>query len=484
MRFLHWAKGIVRLAGIDQAVAFTLAGHLWNVATAPLLLVLMIRSLEVGERGVLFNFISICQVQVIFALGVGTVIQQLASRQRAFLQPQPDGTFSGDRPAKQRLASLFRGGLLWFLGIAVTAFFVLLPVGWGFFQTSPGTESVSWKLPWILTLFVAVLDSAVNSVCLFLSGCGQVTEVARVTALKQAVMTSALMLGLLAGIRLLAHPASGFLGIVVCLGWLLLTRRRLLVDLWQTPKPQDGFRWRRDVWPLQWRVSTSWLSTMIVMHGLNPATLYWQGAESAGQVGLSMYILLTIQNMGWSWMATRIPQFGVLAAQRRWKELMHTFRAVLTRSTAFILAIGGTLIAVSTWLHHEAADPSTLGRWLGSAQAPAKTIADGPSRSGPSEAIPTQPLLAPWPLVLLVLAVVALHIFLAQAALLRAHGHDPILPTAVLLAGVTILTLAVAGQLGSVLSMIAAYAVVVGLLALGLGTWVTRKALREWHVSG
>ncbi|MCX7702273.1 MAG: hypothetical protein N2039_15460, partial [Gemmataceae bacterium] len=160
------------------------------------------------------------------------------------------------------------------------------------------------------------------------------------------------------------------------------------------------------------------------------------------------------------------------------------FRAVLTRSTAFILAIGGTLIAVSTWLHHEAADPSTLGRWLGSAQAPAKTIADGPSRSGPSEAIPTQPLLAPWPLVLLVLAVVALHIFLAQAALLRAHGHDPILPTAVLLAGVTILTLAVAGQLGSVLSMIAAYAVVVGLLALGLGTWVTRKALREWHVSG
>lgn len=477
MKAFRWAKGAARLMGIDQAVAFTLAGNLWNVVTAPLLLVLVVSRVDVAERGLLFNFISICQVQLIFALGVGTVIQQLTSRERAFLSFQPDGTLEGDPYAKARLAALFRIGLLWFFGLAFVAHLILLPAGWWFFETSPGTESISWQIAWGLTITVAVADAAVNNLSLFLSGCGQVTEVARLTAAKQVVMTTALMLGLFWGGRLLAHPISGFAGFVLCTGWLIVARRRLLLDLWRFPKKGVPFGWWTHVWPLQWRVSISWLSTMAVMHGLNPATLFWKGAQEAGRVGLSMYILLTIHTMGWGWIATRIPVFGNLAAQKRWNELMHVFRGVVWRSTLFILILGGLLTFASAAIYHSGDTIPGIAQWIKeNGLAP-------PSLDPPQTELPNAPILSPLPWALLVLAVASLHLFLARAALIRAHGHDALLPVALALAISVCGALVVVGDYGSTETMIAAYALCIMVVTLGLGTWVTRRALQEWHQS-
>jgi hypothetical protein len=473
-KVLHWAKGLARWMGVDQAIAFTLAGHLWNIFSAPLLLVLMIRQLDAAERGLLFNFISICQLQVIFALGVGTVIQQLASRERAFLDPMPDGTLDGEVGAKQRLAKLFRGGLLWFVGVALVANLILLPSGWWFFQASPGTDSIDWQAAWVLTLAVAVSDSAVNSLMLFLSGCGHVTPVARVTAVKQAVMTTSLMIGLLAGWRLIAHPVSGLTGLLLCVGWIVWSRRRLLIDLWRSAASGSAFRWREDVWPLQWRVSLSWMSTMVVMHGLNPATLFWGGADEAGRVGLSMYILLTIQTMGWGWIATRIPTFGILAAQQRWADLMAVFWGVLTRSLVFILIVGGVMVALSSVMHfggeHLIKGLQHFGSDVGS-------IGVNPQAAEGR----LQPLLPPDSLVLLLFAVMALHAFLAISALLRAHGRDPILPVAMLMAATVLGILTAAGMYGTAKSMILAYSGTVTVLTLGPGVWVARQAIRVWH---
>src|SRR5439155_18186066 len=108
--------------------------------------------LSARERGVLMNYVGICQFQVFFELGVGIVLQQMASRERAFLTLTPDGTLTGGPLAKARLASLLRLAVRWFLAVAVLINVVLLPAGWALFSSDPLLADVDWQLGWVLTV--------------------------------------------------------------------------------------------------------------------------------------------------------------------------------------------------------------------------------------------------------------------------------------------------------------------------------------------
>src|SRR4051812_23750506 len=138
------ARRLLQFLGIDRAVGFALAGQIWRGASGPLLLLLLVGRLTLRERGVMFNYMAITEFQFLFELGIGTVIQQLASRERAFLAPNADGTLGGDPAAKARLAALFRIGISWFVGVAIIGNAVLLPAGWIMFSRSPGIQGVAW----------------------------------------------------------------------------------------------------------------------------------------------------------------------------------------------------------------------------------------------------------------------------------------------------------------------------------------------------
>src|SRR5262245_9273842 len=136
------ARRVLHVLDIDRAVGFTLAGHLWNVLSGPLLLLLIVGRLTLNERGVLFTFVDITQFQFLFELGISSVVQQLASRERAFLAERGDGSLTGDLKAKARLAALFRIGVGWVAGVTVLSNVVILPAGWWWIARSSGTEDV------------------------------------------------------------------------------------------------------------------------------------------------------------------------------------------------------------------------------------------------------------------------------------------------------------------------------------------------------
>src|SRR5262245_18040589 len=471
------ARRLLHLLGIDRAVGFTLVGQLWNVASGPLLLVLIVGRLTNNERGVLFNYVDNTQFQFLFELGTGAVNQQLASRERAFLMPHADGTLGGDPKAKARLAALLRIGLLWFTGIAIVANAVIFPAGWYNFANSKGMEGVDWKLAWVLTVAVAAVEGVVLSLMLFLSGCGQVAAVARVTAVKAMVSTAAMAVSLLLGARLLAHPISGALGLAVPMIWLLLTRRGLLFDLWRTRGAEADFRWRTHVWPFQWRVSFSWLCMMAVVRLLGPLTMNLQGSAAAGQVGLSLYILMAIQGIGGEWVRTKVPSFGMLAVQKKWAELDQVFRAVVVRTLALVAAFSVLVILVVAGLYGW--EGSLAQRWvLDIAGQPAAGRVDESVRAG------ADALLPPLAIGLLALATVSMHIIFTEQQYLRAHGHEPMLPLALSLAAAVLVTLAIAGKFANVPAMIAGYSFWVVALGLGGGTYVFQKMRRKWHSDG
>ena len=489
-------RRILHVLGIDQAVGFTLIGNIWNAVSGPVLLVLIVEYLTTAEMGVLFNYVDICCFQVLCELGIATVLQQLASRERAFLMIGPDGTLVGDAKAKARLAALFRFAVRWFIAVMLFSNFVLLPVGWLFFSFSgstfdkasqslifasdPALANVHWQLAWILSVVVTSLFGFGVSLFLFMAGCGDVVPTARMTALQGFLSTLSLAIFLVAGCRLFSHPFSGMVGLLVPLGWLALARRRMLFDLWKTGSGGSHLSWRKEIWPFQWRIALSFIATLLLVRLINPLTLWFHGARVSGQLGLSLYILLAIQLMGTSWVGTKVPLFGQLVAHKKWHDLDHQFRSVLIRSTAFIAALMGAFV-VANALVYTCWEGSLVQHW-GEMIFGHDAVASLSKPNGADGLPQTQSLLDPISLACLALAVLAMHIVNTMASYLRAHRREPMLlslvPLGVAVAGTLFVT---ARSFSTIQPMIMGYLACVLILGLGVGSWIFFTRRRAWH---
>src|SRR5262249_54861855 len=149
---------------------------------------------------------------------------------------------------------------------------------------------------------------------------------------------------------------------------------------------------------------------------------------AAGQVGLSMYVLMAIQGIGSGWIGTKVPAFGVLAAQKKWDELDQVYFGVLIRSLTLQAVLIVIAIALSAVLHNW--EGSVFQRW-GTELFGGDVVARLGDLAGTGAGAPVLP---PLTLGLLALATTAIHIIGTQALYLRAHGHDPTIPVTLSLA--------------------------------------------------
>jgi hypothetical protein len=214
------------------------------------------------EQGFYYTFASIVSFQVMFELGLGLVVLQFASHEKAFLQWQSDGTLGGATsrkavwprsfasrcggtpPPPRSPSSLLIGG---------TVFFAFKP-----------TTVKSWESPWIALAILAGVTLLLTPFLSMLEGCGRVADVARTRTWQAIASNLTAWTVLIAGGRLWASPAITGAALVVGGGWVLLTHRRFFSDLLRTPGA--GISWREEVWPFQWRIAVSWISSYFMFH--------------------------------------------------------------------------------------------------------------------------------------------------------------------------------------------------------------------------
>ncbi len=300
--------------GIDRAVGWTVAARVWSILAGPLSVILIASHLSADEQGFYYTFASVVSFQTVFELGLGMVIVQFASHEKAFLQWSSDGTLIGSDVEKGRLATLFRKTVQWYAAATTLAALVLL-VGGTIFFSHKQTSVAEWASPWIA---VAILAGAALFLTPFLSiieGCGRIAEVARVRTWQVIASNLAAWSVLLGGRTTLGPrrrcwPGSLFVGSA----WLLGTHRRLFSDLLRTQG--GGISWRKEVWPFQWRIAVSWISSYFTFHLFIPVLFSSRGPAAAGQMGMSLTLATAVFFVATSLVTTRMPRFGELIAAR------------------------------------------------------------------------------------------------------------------------------------------------------------------------
>lgn len=443
---------LLKRIGIDRDVGYTLLANGWPALAGPLTLLLLTRFLSPNELGFYYISASVLAGLVLFELGLSSVLLQVASHEWAHLHWTPEGLLAGDARAKSRLSSLLRTSLVWYAVAAVLMGVIVLPGGFFYFRLHfPPSTHVGWQVPWLWTAFITVISLVLTPVWSILQGCGLVAPVSALRFRQAALGYLGQWTMLFLGLGLFAAPLFLTVSLAYGGGWLARHKGRFLRDMVARPAPGAAvMSWRREVWPFQWKIALSGLSSYVISQTFLPALLAARGPAAVGQLGLSLSIMTTVGGVAMTWLVAKCSPFGVLIAHREWERLDREFFATLWRSTA-VVSLG------------------VMGVW---GLALLLRLENYPLGGR---------LLAPLPLGLLAAATVLNHLVAAEALYLRVHKEEPFLVLSLIVAAsIGLCNALLAVPLGAT-GLMLGYFLVYLTVGLGGGTWIFVQKRRLWH---
>lgn len=340
-------------AGLDVHVLRTLLFRGWGVLAGGLSIVLIPLFLSPTQQGFYYTFASVLALQVFFELGLNQVIIQLVSHDAAHLTIHDDGTVTGDAARIHRLNGLIRLLRRWYTFAALMFVVLAGGAGWVFFVLKGGDLTVEqWGTTWVALVLFTSINLFLSPRLAVIEGTGQVGAVARLRLLQSMVGYGVMWTLLLVGTGLWAAVAVPAVSAIATSLWL---RRRSGMFRQPTEAKIEGLEpisWRRDVFPLQWRIGISWACGYVIFSLFTPIVFASHGAVEAGRLGMAMAVFSAITTLGLSWINAKAPNFTMHISRGESESLNRLFKAVALRSivaTALPSFVIVMLVAIGTY---------------------------------------------------------------------------------------------------------------------------------------
>jgi hypothetical protein len=437
-----------RWAGVDRPVFYVAVGRAWSLFSGPITVVLLAHFFTPKQQGYYYTFASVMALQVFLELGFGQCIVQFASHEFAHLKFLPGGMLVGDALARSRLISLGRLSLKWY---AVMAVLVVIGIGAGghLFFSLRNDPSVAWRLPWWSLALVTGLALAILPVGALLEGCNQLSFI-------YGLRTLTAMLGSFVVWTALCCGAGLYSGAIVGLAGTLMTAiayawrwRGFVKEFFHAPKQNEQtISWQHEIWPFQWRIAVSWFSGYFVYNLFTPVLFYFHGAVVAGQMGMTMQLVWSLNSLSASWAGTKGPRYGMLISLKKFEELDRLFFKTTAQAVGVCVAGGVVLLLALEFVRGHFAFGS---RFLG---------------LGPAT--------------LLVVATTVNQIAFSQAVYLRAHKKEPFMWVSLgngLMTGLLVIALGwIYGAWGACLAY-----TFVQIVIIAWTTAIWKHCRRVWH---
>lgn len=436
-------KGILTDRAALYGIATKVAQGVAGIVTA----ILILKFFSPDVQGYYYTFTNILAVQVFLELGLSAVITTFAAHEWTALNLNGRRDIVGDFRALTRLKSLTRKVIKWYAIGGALLLFLLILIGFWFFDRQGKASIVDWQYPWIAMSALAAVSFVLTPFWALLAGCGQIGTLSAYrmaeTFLRYAVSWSFISLGANLWAAVVAIAMSTIAGCI----FLLLRYRRFFRTLIEKPL-RDEFSWVNELVPLQIRIAVSWISGYFAFSLFTPAMFYFAGAGEAGRMGMTWAFVSGLSGIAGTWLQVRAPAFAMMVAKKEFETLdLAVRRITLIGVAVFILECGVGLTGLAFLNEHR---PEIAARF-----------------------IPVGP-------VLVFLIAECLHqVSMVQSTYLRAFKQEPFLGVSVasglIIGGGTLWLTSKLGVYGPALSYLAGATV-----ALTWGTFIFVQNRRQW----
>ncbi len=297
---------------VNRAVAFLLLARGWQFTSGVVTVFLLGHTLDGGTRGVYQLFGSLLAMQLFVELGLPAIIVLMTSHEWSKLRFDGIGRIEGDEVALGRLSSLHQFVSRWF---EVCAMIFLVGVSLdGYFEIGAANPRVEWLGPWLALVAVNAMALIYVPKLSILEGCQQVGTINYYRLFQAVSGTLVVWVILIAGGGLWALVASSF----VRWAWefyLVEVHYRPALDSLREHHDPMPTAWFREIRPLFWRAAIQTIGSYFSSYFFTRVVFKFQGDVEAGRFGMTWTILMTLFAASQSWVLTRTPEFGAMAAR-------------------------------------------------------------------------------------------------------------------------------------------------------------------------
>ena len=336
-------KNWLRRAEVDRAVFYGVLASGWQLALAPVTMILIVRYLSPEVQGFYYTFMSLVALQSFLELGLSVVVLNVASHEWAHLALDGKGFIVGDPNALSRLLSLGRFVFKWY-AVGSMLFVVGVGIVGYIFLSQHAYQDIAWVSPWWVLVFLAGLELLSMPFNSLLEGCNQVINIQKFRLSQLIIRNLALWLTLILGWQLWVVVAAVGAGVLRNMYLLGIEYRSFFKPFFSLP---IGARidWKTEILPMQWRLAVSGMASYFLFQMFTPVMFHYHGAVVAGQMGMTLAVVAALQGVSSKWLQPKAPRFGMLIAMKDYVGLdrlwWRTTRAV------FVVALCG---AFGAWV--------------------------------------------------------------------------------------------------------------------------------------
>ena len=441
-------KAWLRRAEVDWAVFYGVLASGWQLAFAPITVVLIARYLSPEVQGFYYTFMSLIALQSFLELGLSVVVLNVASHEWAHLALDKKRCVSGDPRALSRLVSLGKfvgkwyavGSMLFMIGVGIVGHI---------FLSQQTYQYITWVGPWWSLVFLSGLLLWCMPFNSLLEGCNQVVTLQKFRLSQLIVKNVALWLTLVFNWQLWAAVAA--MGVsFLCNMYLFGIEYRSFFKSFFYQPIRYKIDWKTEIFPMQWRLALSGVASYFMFQMFTPVMFYYHGAVVAGQMGMTMAVVAALQGVSLKWLQPKAPVFGMLISRKNFIDLNRLWRR--TARAVFFVALFGASCAWSIIYGLNLLNIPISGR-----------------------------LLPPLPTALFFAATIFMAVGYCETVYLRAHKKEPIMVLSIVTSLLMGLMVWLLGRRFGPLGAAAAYLIVIGGISLPWETVIFFRRRIEWH---
>ena len=198
----------------STALAYALLTRLWQAASGPITILLLIRSLDLSEQGVYYGIIGIVGIQAYFELGLLNVLVSQSGHETAALNKleacSKEESGQESDPAwlatAARMRDLIRDSFRWFSAASILYVIAALVFGW----YSLSDSEVAWRGPLLVLVPIAAISVCLSPGLSILEGAGFRAAIFRFRFLQMVIGSVVMWVSLEIGLKLWALVLSSF----------------------------------------------------------------------------------------------------------------------------------------------------------------------------------------------------------------------------------------------------------------------------------
>ena len=241
-------------------------------------------------------------IQVFFELGLSHVLIYVFSAQEKIASSTSNEDLQAVTLSATKLFNKYAGILFFILGNFL---------GLIFFK-SGSLPQIIWQPPWILLITCTAINLSQTSKLTYLEATGKMSDVSAMRTYQDILGVFLLIFALYFNAGLWAAASLALAKSIITNYWLYTNKAS---KSWRNKLRNKTFAkrylfkiWKNEIFPMQWKISISWVSGYFIFQFLTPLTFKVFGPSLAGQLGLTLNITTGVLLASTTFTTARSPE--------------------------------------------------------------------------------------------------------------------------------------------------------------------------------